>query len=75
MRKYVAHAMAIAAFAGALSFSGATIAAESLIKPVDPGLKPAVEENCHDKKSYGGFSFKSFSGGEGRKSGRRGRDN
>lgn len=54
MRKYLAYAMAVAAFAGTLSVSDVSSAAESLIKPVDPTpIRPVVEEEgCHDKKSY-----------------------
>ncbi len=65
MHKHVAYAMAVAAFATTMSFSGTAFAANSLIVPVDPGLKPAVEEeHCRDeKKSYGPTMFRSFSEG------------
>lgn len=68
MHKHVAYAMAVAAFATTMSFSGGAFAANSLITPVDPGLKPAVaEENCHDKKSYGKeSSWKSWEGKAGK---------
>jgi hypothetical protein len=68
MRKHVAYAMAVAAFATTMSFSGGAFAANSLITPIDPGLKPAVEENCHDKKSYTRSE-------RSERSGRRGRNN